>query len=101
MKTYQWIGSLIASVIIAFPTVASAGPLANRLHNQDQRIYNGTKNGSLTYQEYQRLEKRADAIQAQRARDIRDGGGLTAYESLKLDRKLDRQSHRIYQQKHD
>lgn len=100
MKTYQLVASLIAGVI-AFPTIASAGPLANRLNNQDRRIYNGSQNGSLTYQEYQRLENRSDAIQAQRARDIRDGGGLTPYEAIKLDRKLDRQSYRIYRQKHD
>jgi hypothetical protein len=100
MKTYQLFTALIAS-IIAFPTVASAGPLMNRLENQDQRIYKGSQNGSLTYPEYQRLENRSDAIQAQRARDIRDGGRLTASEALRLDRKLDRQSRRIYKQKHD
>jgi hypothetical protein len=100
MKPYQAIAPLIAG-ILAFPTVASAGPLLNRLENQDQRIYKGSQNGSLTYSEYKRLENRADAIQAQRARDIRDGGGLTPYEAIKLDRKLNRQSHRIYRQKHD
>jgi hypothetical protein len=100
MKPYQMVAPLIVG-IIAFPTVASAGPLLNRLENQDQRIYKGSQNGSLTYNEYQRLENRSDAIQAQRARDIRDGGGLTPYEAIKLDRKLNRQSHSIYRQKHD
>jgi hypothetical protein len=100
MKTYQWVAPLIIG-IVAFPTVASAGPLLNRLENQEQRIYKGSQNGSLTYNEYRRLENRTDAIQAQRARDIRDGGRLTPYEAIKLERKLDRQSHRIYRQKHD
>jgi hypothetical protein len=100
MKLYQLVAPLIVG-IIAFPTVASAGPLLNRLENQNQRIYKGSQNGSLTYNEYKRLENREDAIQARRARDIRDGGGLTPYEAIKLDRKLNRQSHRIYRQKHD
>lgn len=100
MKLYQLVTTLIAGIMV-FPTVASAGPLLNRLENQDQRIYKGSQNGSLTYDEYKRLENRADAIQAQRARDIRDGGGLTPYEAIKLDRRLNRQSHRIYRLKHD
>lgn len=100
MKFYQLVAPMIAG-IVAFPTVASAGPLLNRLENQDQRIYQGSQNGSLTYNEYKRIENRSDAIQAQRARDIQDGGGLTRYEAIKLDRKLNRQSHRIYRQKHD
>jgi hypothetical protein len=100
MKLYQLVAPLIAGVV-AFPTVASAGPLLNRLGNQDQRVYNGSQNGSLTYNEYKRLENRVDAIQTQRARDIRDGGGLTHHEAIKLNRELNRQSYRIYRQKHD
>jgi hypothetical protein len=100
MKPCLVIASLIAGVIV-FPSTASAGPLVNRLENQSLRIYKGSQNGSLTYNEYRRIENHADAIQAQRVRDIRDGGGLTPYEAIMLDRKLNRQSHRIYQQKHD
>jgi hypothetical protein len=100
MKPSQWVAPLIAG-IIAFPTVASAGPLLNRINNQDQRLYKGSQNGSLTDKEYQQLENRSDAIQAQRAIDIRDGGGLTPYEAIKRDRRLTRQSRLIYRQKHD
>jgi hypothetical protein len=100
MKPYLIVATLIAGITV-FPSVASAGPLLNRLENQNLRIYKGSQNGNLTYSEYKRLENRADAIQAQRARDIRDGGGLTPYEAIMLDRKINRQSHRIYQQKHD
>jgi hypothetical protein len=100
MKLYQLVVLMIAGVI-AFPTVASAGPLLNRLGNQDQRIYKGSQNDSLTYSEYKRLENRTDAIQTQRAIDIRDGGGLTHHEAIKLKRMLNRQSNRIYQLKHN
>lgn len=100
MKPYLIVTSLITGLLV-FPSVASAGPLLNRLENQNLRIYKGSQYGSLTYHEYKQLEKHADAIQAQRARDIRDGGGLTPYEAMKLDQRLNRQSHRIYQQKHD
>jgi hypothetical protein len=86
---------------ITFPTVAAAGPLQTRLNHQDKRMYEGVENGSLTFHEYQKLENREDAIQAQRAKDLRDGGGLTPFEAFKLNWRLNQQSQRIYQQKHD
>jgi hypothetical protein len=100
MAIIKW-AALAAVGAIAFPSVAFAGPLGDRLHHQDQRIYTGVETGSLTYGEYKRLERREDSIQAQRARDLRDGGGLTRYERFKLNQRLNQQSHRIYKQKHD
>ncbi len=100
MKLHPLVAPLIAG-IVAFPTVASAGPLLNRLENQDQRIYKGSQNSSLTYSEYKRLENRVDALQAQRAREIRDGGRLTHHEAIKLNQMLNRQSDRIYRLKHN
>ncbi len=100
MANIKWavLGALGA---IAFPAVAFAGPLGDRLRHQDKRIYSGVENGSLTYQEYRNLERREAFIRAQRARDIRDGGGLTAHERVRLNQRLNHQSHQIYKQKHD
>jgi hypothetical protein len=100
MKLSQFATSAVASLIL-FPSVASAGPLLHRLNHQDRRVYEGVQNGSLNYREVQRLENREDAIQAQRAKDIRDGGRLTPFEAAKLNWRLDRQSRYIYNQKHD
>ncbi|NJK41433.1 MAG: hypothetical protein HC934_08925 [Acaryochloridaceae cyanobacterium SU_2_1] len=87
--------------LIAFPSVAYAGPLQNRLDRQEERIYKGVQNGELTLQEYQRLENRQDKLEAQRQKQIRDGGGLSVKEFLRLNRQLNRQSNKIYRQKHD
>jgi hypothetical protein len=100
MKYLTLTAALIAGAI-AFPTIASAGPLQTRLNHQDRRIYAGVQNGSLNLHEYRRLEHRGDVLQARRARDLRDGGGLTPREALHLNRQLNQQSHQIYQQKHD
>lgn len=100
MKFTQLAASAVAGIIF-LPTVASAGPLLHQLNHQDRRIYSGVKNGSLTYKETHRLETREAAIRAQRIQYIKSGGRLTASEALRLDHELDRQSHNIYQQKHD
>jgi hypothetical protein len=80
---------------------ASAAPVNDRLHNQQQRIYQGVQSDSLTVREYQNLERRDDAITAQYYRDRLDGGGLTPAERWYLQRRLDQQSKRIYRNKHD
>jgi hypothetical protein len=98
---YLPLAAVLIAGAIAFPSIASAGPLQTRLNHQDRRIYTGVQNGSLTLHEYRRLEHRGDVLQARRARDIRDGGGLTPREAFRLNRSLNQQSHRIYQQKHD
>jgi hypothetical protein len=83
------------------PSTAFAGPLKNRLNLQQHRIYNGVQNGSLTYDEYQKLEHRQDKLEAWRRQQIRDGGGLTPREFVRINRALNQQSQEIYQQKHD
>jgi hypothetical protein len=100
MKRFPLSAALIVCMI-ALPTAAFAGPLQQRLDRQEHRIYDGVEEGSLSFREYQKLEHRQDKIQAQRAQDIQDGGGLTPFEAFKLNWQLNRQSQRIYQQKHD
>ena len=86
---------------LAFPTAASAGPLQNRLNRQDRRIFHGVQNGSISGKEYRRLDRRADKLQAKRYRNVRDGGGLTFREGVRLNRALNRQSKTIYRAKYN
>jgi hypothetical protein len=93
--------SAICAAVLLVPTVAFAGPIQHRIVNQQQRIYNGVQNGSLTGKEYSNLQRREQSIAAQRYRDVHDGGGLTAYERRRLNARLNNVSQAIYREKHD
>jgi hypothetical protein len=91
----------LCAAVLLVPTIASAGPIQHREVNQQQRIYKGVQNGSLTGKEYRNLQRREQSIAAQRYRDVHDGGGLTAYERQRLNNRLDNTSQAIYRNKHD
>ncbi len=93
--------SALCTAALLVPTVAFAGPIQHREVNQQQRIYRGVQNGSLTGKEYRNLQRREQSIAAQRYRDVHDGDGLTAYERQRLNNRLDNTSHAIYRDKHD
>jgi hypothetical protein len=91
--------ALLASLVA--PLAASAdGRVEQRIDNQQKRINQGVRNGSLTYGEYHRLDGGLDRIEAQRRRDLRDGR-LSPAEYRQLNREESRLSDRIYYQKHD
>lgn len=91
-----------AALLALFPIAANAGEVQNRINNENARINQGVHNGSLTYGEYHRVDGRADQIQAQRNRDLRNGGGhLTASQYHQLNREENNLSDRIYFDKHN
>lgn len=94
---------LIATALVALmPLAANAGEVENRIHNQDARINQGIHNGSLTYGEDRRVDRRENEIQAERNRDLRrNGGHLTPAEYARLNRQENRLSDRIYVDKHN
>lgn len=72
-----------------------------RADNQQKRIAQGVRNGSLTPGETARLERREGAL-ARDARKMRQsGGGLTAGEKAKIEVRQDRISRDIHREKHD
>jgi hypothetical protein len=98
------IKALIAAtaLVALIPLAASAGEVENRVHNEQGRINQGVRNGSMTYGEYHRTEGRLDQIQAQRNRDLRnDGGHLTAGQHAQLNREENNLSSRVYFDKHN
>ena len=94
---------LIATALVALvPLAASAGEVENRIHNQNARIDQGVRNGSLTYGEDRRVDRRLDTIQAQRNHDLRrNDGHLTGRETAHLNREENGLSDRIYFDKHN
>jgi hypothetical protein len=96
------IGTVILATAVVFaPIAAQAGQIQNRLDNQETRIYQGVKNGSITPKEYDRLERREDNIEAARLRAIKSGGEFTKAEQNRIDRRLDNTSKAIYKAKHN
>lgn len=71
-----------------------------RMQNQSRRIHAGRADGSLTRGEARRLRRQQADIRDY-ARAIRSDGVVTPREASRLDRALDRQSRRIYRERHD
>ena len=99
MKRIQ-LAITVASLVL-IPSAAFAGPLQNRLDRQDKRIYHGVSNGELTYQEYEKLSDRQENIEDFRQRQVQDGNGLNPSEAIRVNRRLNKQSQKIYQGKHN
>ena len=71
-----------------------------RQANQERRIAEGVRNGTLTRHEAARLE-RGQARIRQMERDALANGRLTRFERQEIEREQDRQSRRIAQLTHD
>jgi hypothetical protein len=74
--------------------------IQQRIQNQEQRIDQGVASGQLTPKEAGRLEAREAKIKQDEAR-MKSDGKLTPQERKKLNKELDKESERIYKQKHD
>ena len=68
--------------------------------NQQQRIENGLKSGALTTREAGRLERGEARIDRKEARAGRNGN-VSAGEQARIQSAQNRESRRIYRQKHD
>lgn len=88
------------------PPVSQQAPAQNRVNqreeNQQQRIGNGVKSGQLTPGETSHLERGEQHIDNQVARDrSANGGHLTGQERRQVNREQNRESGRIYRDKHN
>ena len=82
------------------PTPAPANRALHRNVHQQQRIEAGVDDGSLTLREAARLERGQARVARQESRAGRDGR-VTAGEQQHIERIQDRQSRRIFRQRHD
>jgi len=82
--------------------VLAQNEVNQRQRNQQKRIGEGVENGSLTPAETARLEKQEAAIHHEVKTERKaNGGKLTAQERRQVNRQQNRESKRIYRQKHD
>ncbi len=85
------------------PDSASSQRMQNDVQrnvNQEQRIHNGVANGSLTNREAGHLEGREAHVDHEEARAGRDGH-VGAGEQRRIQRTDNRDSRRVFRQKHD
>ena len=83
-------------------TTFAQNPINQRQKNQQERIGEGVENGSLTANEAARLEKQEAAIHNEVKTERKaNGGKLTPAERRQVTRQQNRESKRIYRQKHD
>jgi len=82
--------------------VLAQNEINERQRNQQKRIGEGVENGSLTPAETARLEKQEAAIHHEvKTERQANGGKLTSQERRQVNRQQNRESRRIYRQKHD
>ena len=86
----------------AATAVWAQNPINQRQRNQQARIGQGVRNGSLTAAEAARLERQEAAIHREVRRGRAENGGtLTPQERRQVTRQQNRLSRRIYRQKHN
>jgi hypothetical protein len=86
---------------VALPVMGLAQGINRRQQNQQARIRQGVRSGELTRREAGHLQARQARIRVNEAYARRSGGEFTARERARIQRQLDRSSHRVYRQKHD
>lgn len=78
------------------------GTIKARKENQQDRIANGVKNGSLTAGETKNLESKEAALNKEIHNDrVANGGNLTNKEKVQINRQQNHLSRKIYNKKHN
>ena len=100
-----FVKTALVTLMLAVPLMASAQStdtpkFDQRQVNQEKRIQQGTQSGSLTANEAARLENGQDRLQAKEDKAKADGK-VTPVERARLQEAENKQSARIYAQKHD
>ncbi len=93
---------LPASMLFAQTTYDQRHDVNNRRANEQSRIKQGEASGQITQKGANNLEAHQRAIHNQEHADrAADGGHLTAQDRHQLARKQNRQSQRVYRDKHN
>ncbi len=99
------VATIIGSFLFATASFAQddqEGKIQQRKENQQQRIGNGVKNGSLTAGETSKLEHRESKVNKEVRTDRKaNGGNLTNNEKQQVNQQQNRLSKEIYNDKHN
>ncbi|HTW63208.1 MAG TPA: hypothetical protein VME17_01275 [Bryobacteraceae bacterium] len=101
MKT-AFAGIAAAAMMLSAVGALHAQEIQQRKENQQDRIANGVKNGSLTPHETANLERKESALNRETRRDrSRNGGKLTNGEKARINHQQNGLSRNIYRDKHN
>jgi hypothetical protein len=102
MKTVKFAAAIACAAFLlpAWAQTTSTPRIDARQKAQQQRIEQGEKSGALTPKEADRLEKGQARVQKMENKAVADGK-VTAKERAKIEKAQDRQSRKIYREKHD
>jgi hypothetical protein len=89
-----------ALTLPAWAQTESTRRVDKRQANQERRIDAGQRSGALNENEARRLDKGQARVQKMEDRAAADGK-VTAKERARLERAQDKQSRRIYRERHD
>jgi hypothetical protein len=89
-----------AGTTLSFTSAAEAGGINHRQTNQQKRIDQGVRNGSLTPREIYRLQRQQANINAREAR-YKSDSKFSRGERRDLNHRLNRASKNIYHKKHN
>lgn len=92
----------VTGMLISATCLVEAQEIHQRKENQQDRIANGVKNGSLTPHETANLEGKEAAVNRETRRDrTQNGGNLTNNEKARINHQQNRLSRNIYRDKHN
>ncbi|MGD1092468.1 MAG: hypothetical protein ABSB35_10815 [Bryobacteraceae bacterium] len=99
------ITTVIGSLLLATASFAQddkEGKIQQRKENQQQRIGNGVKNGSLTAGETSKLEHQESKVNKEVRTDRKaNGGNLTNNQKAQVNQQQNKLSKEIYNDKHN
>ena len=94
--------ALSATTLVAQTTYHQRHTVNDRRHDQQSRIKQGYRSGQITKKGAANLEAHQRAIHSQERTDrAANGGHLTAQDRHQLAREQNRQSQRVYRDKHN
>jgi hypothetical protein len=99
-RTLLTLGLIAAGATAANAYHPSGNGIDRRQWNQERRLEQGLRNGSLTLREYARLKQEQQRIQALESWARRDGV-ITPHERYQLRRAQHHASRHIYHERHD
>ena len=102
MKLVKFV-TVAAAAAFALPVLAqtqSTPRIDQRQANQERRIEQGEKSGSLTQKEAARLEKGQAHVQKMENKAVADGK-VTPKERARIEKAQDKQSEKIHKAKHN
>ncbi len=102
MKTMKLLAAaaIAARALPALAQTTSTPRIDQRQANQERRIEQGEKSGALNKKEAARLEKGQARIQKMENKATADGK-VTAKERARIEKAQNRESRRIFREKHD